>query len=155
MKYKEKVDDFLSQRIIAVAGVSRNPQTETGNAIYKKFKDSGYKVFPINPFSDVIEGEKCFPNISSLPEKPDAVFINTNSKAAMDVINQCIEEGIKRIWFHQGMGSGSYNKEAAELAEAKGITVIHSGCPMMFIKDSDGFHKFMGKLFKFFGKLKK
>ena len=90
-----------------------------------------------------------------LPEQPDAVFINTNPKAAMNIVGQCIDNEIKRIWFHQGMGGGSYNKEAAELAEANGITVIHSGCPMMFIKDTDGFHKFMGKLFGFIGKLKK
>jgi uncharacterized protein len=155
MKYKDKVENFLAQRLIAIAGVSRNPQTETGNAIYKKFRDSGYKVYPINPFAEIIEGDKCYPNLSSLPEKPDAVFINTNPKAAIDVVNQCIECGIKIIWFHQGMGGGSYNKAAAELAESNGIVVIHSGCPMMFIKEADGFHKFLGKVFRFLGKLKK
>jgi len=155
MKYKEKVDDFLAQHFIAVAGVSRNPQTETGNAIYKKFRDSGYKVFPVNPYAEMIEGDKCYPNILAIHEKPEAVFINTNPKAALEIVKQCIECGIKRIWFHKGMGNGSYNKEAANLAEANGIMVIHSGCPLMFIKEADGFHKFMGRIFQLFGRLKK
>ena len=155
MTYKEKVDEFLSRKVIAIAGVSRNPQTETGNAIYKKFRDSGYKVFPINPYADMIEGDKCYAKLSSLPEKPEAVFIITNPKAALNIVNQCVECGIKRIWFHKAMGSGSYDKEAAEFAEANGITVIHNGCPMMFIKQADGFHKFLGTVFKILGKLKK
>jgi uncharacterized protein len=155
MTYKEKVDDFLLQRLIAVAGVSRNPQSETGNAIYKKFRDVGYKVFPVNPFAEIIEGDKCYPNLLAIPEKPGAVFIITSNKVALDIVKQCIEHGIKRIWFHHAIGNGSYNREAANLAEANGITVIHNGCPMMFVKDADGFHKFMAKVLKIFGKLKR
>lgn len=155
MTYKEKVDDFLSQKVIAVAGVSRNPQTETGNGIYKKFREAGYKTIPINPFAEIIEGDKCFPNLSSVPEKVGAVIICTNPKDSLDVINQCVENGIKRVWFHKGMGGSSYNNEAAEFGEAKGLTVIHNGCPLMFVKEADGFHKFMAKILKFFGKLKK
>ena len=70
-------------------------------------------------------------------------------------LNNVLKPVVKRIWFHNGMGKGSYNKEAAELGESNGLVVIHNGCPMMFLKDTDGFHKFMAKVFKFFGKLKK
>ena len=41
-------NDFLSQRRIAVAGVSRNSK-ETANLIFRKLRDSGHEVFPINP----------------------------------------------------------------------------------------------------------
>lgn len=153
--YKEKVSAFLSQKNIAIAGVSRKPETEVGNAIYKKFRDEGYTVYPINPYAEIIEGDKCYPNLSSIPQKADACFITTNPKSSLDVVKQCVETGIKYIWFHHGMGRGSYNKEAAEFGEANGLTVIHDGCPMMFIKNADGGHKFMANVFRFFGRLKK
>lgn len=154
MTYKEKVDDFLTQKKIAIAGVSRNPQTEVGNAIYKKFKEAGYTLYPINPNAELIEGDKCYKNLSETPEKADAVFIVTNPSVAPEIIKQCIDNGIKRVWFHHGMGNGSYNKDAALLGEKNGLTVIHNGCPMMFIKGADPFHKFIGFVKKIFGGLK-
>ncbi|MEW6652895.1 MAG: CoA-binding protein [Bacteroidota bacterium] len=155
MTYKEKVDDFLSQKKIAIAGVSRNPQTEVGNAIYKKFKEAGYTLFPINPNAEFVEGSKCYKNLFETPEKADAVFIAANPAAAPEIINQCIENGIKRVWFHRGIGNGSYNKGAAQLGEKNGMIVIHNGCPMMFIKGADPFHRFVGCVKKMLGMLEK
>ncbi len=152
--YEQKVSEFLNQKIIAIAGVSRNPQGSVGNPIYKKFKDNGYNIYPINPNADVIEGDKCFPNLKSVPERVEAVFIATNPKVSVDVVQQCIEAGVKTIWFHRSMGNGSFSEEAAKLGEEKGLTVIGSGCPMMFIKNADFGHKMMGFFMKLFGKPK-
>ena len=42
-----KINDFLSQRRIAVAGVSRNKSNHpVGNLIYHRLKDLGHDVFP-------------------------------------------------------------------------------------------------------------
>ena len=153
MNYKKKVDDFLSQRIIAIAGVSRKPKGEVGNPIYKKFKSAGYTVYPINPFADQIEGDKCYPTLSSTPKKPDAVFIATSPAVSVDVARQCIENGISRIWFHRSFGNGSFSEEAAKLGEENGLSVIRSGCPMMFIKNADFFHRTTAFFMKIFGKL--
>jgi uncharacterized protein len=153
MNYKEKVDDFLSQKIIAITGVSRNPKTEVGNAIYKKFKTAGYTVYPINPFAEFIDGDKCYPALSTTPKKADAVFIATNPAISIDVVKQCIENGIGRVWFHKSFGNGSFSENAAKLGEESGLSVIRSGCPMMFIKDADFFHKATGFFMKVFGKL--
>jgi len=153
MNYGQKVNDFLDQKIIAVAGVSRKPQGGVGNPIYKKFKSAGYSVYPINPFADYIEGDKCYPKLSATPKKPDAVLIATNPKASVEIVKQCIEGGIRRIWFHRSFGAGSFSEEAAKLGEENGLTVIRSGCPLMFIKDADSGHRIMAFLLRLFGKL--
>jgi uncharacterized protein len=153
MNYQQKVNDFLNQKIIAIAGVSRNPKTEVGNAIYKKFKDAGYTVYPINPFAEFIEGDKCYANLGATPKKADAVFIVTNPSASLNIVKQCIENGIPRVWFHRAFGSGSFSEDAAKLGEENGLSVIRAGCPMMFIKDADSFHKLVGFFMKIFGKL--
>ena len=42
------IDDFLAQRRIAVAGVSRNPH-KFGNVLFRELKQRGYDVLPLNP----------------------------------------------------------------------------------------------------------
>lgn len=45
---EEAVNDFLSQKRIAVAVVSRNGN-EAANGIFRKLRDAGYEVFPTKP----------------------------------------------------------------------------------------------------------
>lgn len=154
MNYQQKVENFLSKKIIAVAGVSRNPQTEVGNAIYKKFKSAGYTVYPINPSAEMIEGDKCYPNLKSIPQKAEAVLITTNPKNSLQVVRECSELGINLVWFHRSFGNGSYSKEAEDFCSNNGITAITNGCPMMYIRDADFGHKVAKFFFKLFGRLK-
>ena len=154
MNYQQKVSEFLNQKVIAIAGVSRNPQGGVGNPIYKKFKENGYNIFPVNPNAEMIEGDKCYPNLKSIPEKVDAVFIATSPAISTEIVKQSIDAGVKTIWFHRSVGNGSFSEEAAKLGEENGLTVISSGCPMMFISKVDPFHKMMRFFMKLFGKLK-
>ncbi len=48
MSLEEAVRDFLAQKRMAVAGVSRQ-SSEAANAIYKKLRGAGYQVFATNP----------------------------------------------------------------------------------------------------------
>ena len=41
----QAIDDFLAQKRIAVAGVSRNGGAHSGNGIYQRLKERGYQVF--------------------------------------------------------------------------------------------------------------
>ncbi len=154
MNYEQKITEFFNQKTIAIAGVSRNPQGSVGNAIYKKFKESGYNIFPINPHAEMIEGDTCYPNLKSIPEKVDAVFIATSPAVSTEIVKQSIEAEVKTIWFHRSMGNGSFSEEAAKLGEENGLSVIRSGCPMMYISKVDPFHKMMRFFMKLFGKLK-
>jgi predicted CoA-binding protein len=57
MSSKVDVDDFLAQKTVAVVGVSRGGK-KFGNAVLKDLKEKGYRVFPINPNAESIEGER-------------------------------------------------------------------------------------------------
>jgi predicted CoA-binding protein len=54
---KEAASEFLSNRRIAVTGVSRNPQGHGANFVYKRLRDRGFEVFAINPNTDEVEGD--------------------------------------------------------------------------------------------------
>jgi predicted CoA-binding protein len=150
--YKQRVDHFLACKNIAVAGYSRDPK-QVANNLYAKFEKNGYKVFGLNPKAEEIKEIPCYPNLKSIPEKPDAVMISTPPEGSMEVIRECIELNIKHAWIHCSIGEGSYHKEAIELAEKNGIEIIPRGCPNMFLK-ADGFHLCMKWFMNLQGRLK-
>ena len=86
------VQDFLAQEKIAVVGVS--DKRETGcNLAYRKFREAGYTVTAVNPRLTTFEGDPCYPNLESIPEKPDAVFILANPQVTEQIVQQCVELG--------------------------------------------------------------
>lgn len=64
------VSRFLRGCRIAVAGVSRQPN-QAANAVFRKLKDSGYTVFPINPHASEVEGVKCYSDVGAVPGQLD------------------------------------------------------------------------------------
>ncbi len=156
-KIDELVKDFLAQKKIAVVGVS--DKRETGcNMSYKKFKEAGYQVYGVNPRITTFEGDPCYPDLKSLPEKPDAVFILANPKVTEQVVQQCVDLGVKHVWMHCMMGTkpglatsmSSVSSDAVRMCRENGITVIPGSCPNQFIKPDVG-HGMMRGLFRVFG----
>jgi len=153
---KEKVQDFLSQKRIAVAGVSRNPEKgAAANAIYNKLKDSGYGVFAVNPQADTVEGDTCYPNLKAIPDGVDGVVIVTPPDAVEDIVKQCMETGVSRVWMHRSFGTGSVSIEASKLCEENNISVIAGACPMMYLNPVDFGHKMIKGILRFTGGLPK
>lgn len=140
----EAAQDFLAQKRIAVAGVSRNAGAHSGNGIYQRFKQRGYEVFAVNPNADEIDGEPCYRSLAAIPGGVDAVVIATAPEAASSVIADCAHLGIKRAWMHRSFGAGSVSESAAKEGRDAGMTVIAGACPLMFEPTADGFHKCMG-----------
>lgn len=136
------VADFLAQKRIAVAGVSRGGK-EAANFIFRKLRDSGYEVVPVNPKADRVEGVACYRDLSSVPQPPDGVVIATTPAAAHVLVEECRSLGIERIWMHRSFGNGSVSEEAAQRARDYGISVIEGGCPLMYCQPVDVPHRMM------------
>jgi predicted CoA-binding protein len=139
---QEAVDDFLRQRRIAVAGVSRSGAA-AANSIYRKLQGAGYEVFPVNPKTDEIDGERCFATLADIPGGVDAVVISTHPDVAPDLVRQCAELGVDRVWMHRSFGQGSVSDEAVALCRERGIRVIAGACPMMYVQPVDVAHRCM------------
>lgn len=146
----EKVEDFLSQERIAVAGVSRSGKA-TGNAIYKRLRDRGYEVILVNPNADEIEGETCYRNVKAIPGKVDGVIAVTRPEDTEQIVRDCAEVGIRRVWMHHGIHGGgtSVSEAAVQYCNQHNITVITGVCPLMFGKPSDGFHRLIKRWYQF------
>jgi predicted CoA-binding protein len=151
------VQDFLAQKKIAVVGVS--DQRETGcNLTYRKLKEAGYEVSAVNPRLQSFEGDPCYPDLQSIPTKPEAVFILTNPNVTEEIVQQCVDLGVKRVWMHCLMGvkpglaanMTSVSPEAVRLCQDNGITVIPGSCPNQFLKPDFG-HALMRMMFRTVG----
>jgi predicted CoA-binding protein len=149
---KDAALDFLDQRRIAVAGVSRSSGGEHGgNIVYQRLRDRGYEVFAVNPNADEVEGDPCFPNVGAIPDGVDAVVIATKPSDTDQVMQDCVDAGITRAWMHRSMGAGSVSATATTLGRENGITVIDGGCPLMYGPASDFGHRVMGSVLRIAG----
>ncbi len=151
------VEDFLAQKKIAVVGVS--DQRETGcNLAYKKLKENGYQVYAVNPRITFYDGATCYPDLKSIPEKPDAVFILTGPNVADQIVQQCVDLGVKHVWMHCMLGTKpglvasmtSVSSSAVEMCKVNGISVIPGSCPNQFLKP-DFPHALMRMMCRSFG----
>jgi len=138
----ELVAEFLSGSRIAVAGGSRD-RKQAANAVYRKLRDCGYVVIPVNPNASEVEGTTCYPDVLSIPESLDAVVIATHPDVSLEVVRQCAERGVERVWFHHSFGSGSVSQAAVDECAARGIQSIVGGCPLMFCEPVDFGHRCM------------
>jgi hypothetical protein len=147
------VKDFLAQKKIAVVGVSE--KRETGcNAGYLRFKEAGYTVSAVNPHLTSFKGDPCYPDLRSIPEKPEAVFILANPKVTEEIVQQCVDLGIKHVWMHCMMGTKpglvanmtSVSQDAVKMCRDNGIAVIPGACPNQFLKPDFG-HAMMRVIF--------
>jgi uncharacterized protein len=154
------IKDFLAQKTVAVVGVS--DKRETGcNMSYKKFKNAGYQVYAVNPRISTFEGDPCYPDLKSLPDKPDAVFILASPRVTDLIVQECVDLGVKHVWMHCMMGTkpgiatsmSSVSVEAVQKCRDNGIAVIPGACPNQFIKPDPG-HAFMRGMWRLFGFLK-
>jgi predicted CoA-binding protein len=140
---REAAEEFLSQRRIAVAGVSRDPR-QPANLIYRRLRDTGHEVFAVNPNADVVEdGERCFASVSAIPQPPDGVVIVTPPEQTAAVAQDSAEAGVPRVWIHRGLGPGSTSDAAVAYCREHGVSVIPGGCPNMFGQTSDPGHRCM------------
>jgi len=112
--------------IIAVVGASRNPE-KYGHQVYRDLKEAGYKVYPVNPNADKILGDKAYPSLESLPEKPDVVNIVVPPRVTEKIVEQCSRLSITRVW----MQPGSESDRAIQYCKKNGIEVVHGVCIMI------------------------
>ena len=131
MKLDEYSDDFLieiltSVKTIALVGASSNPERDSFK-VMKLLLDSGYKVFPVNPNEkgNIILGEPCYADLSSIDESIDMVDIFRATEAVVGVTKEAIQIGAKVLWTQLDI----INKEAAEIAQNAGLKVVMNRCP--------------------------
>jgi len=137
---KEIINQFISDKQVAIAGVSRDPN-KWGHALFKAIRKKGYTVYPINPAAGEIDGVKCYDSVQDLPDSVSNLIITTSPEKTLEIVKAAKNSGIRNIWMHQGAGgTGSQSQEAIDFCLGNGMGVVYGFCPMMFLPPV-GIHK--------------
>ena len=110
-------------RVIAVVGLS--PQWNRPSYFAAKYMlEHGYTIIPVNPGATEILGQKCYPDLASIPVKVDLVDVFRKSADVMPIADEAIRIGAKCLWLQLGV----INQEAADKASAAGLDVVMNRC---------------------------
>ena len=89
---------------VAVIGATDH-STKYGGIIYRDLKRKGYRVFPVNPFRDSVDGDPCWKSVKDLPETPSIADFVIPARRGLTVLEECAEAGIRNIWLQPGAES--------------------------------------------------
>lgn len=150
-----KIADFLAQKRIAVAGVSNDSRHHVAaTLVYRRLKKTGHDVFPVNPNLETFEGDRCYPDLKSIPDGVDGAVIVTRPELTEQIVRDCGDAGVRRVWMHESMMKGSSVSQAAvDYCRQRGISVIAGACPMMYGPHPDFGHTCMRWMMKITGRL--
>lgn len=110
-------------KTVAVVGLSPKPQRDS-HKVAKYLKENSYMVVPVNPGQKEILGEKCYPNLKSIPFPIDLVDIFRKPEAIPPVVEDAIEIGAKVVWMQLGLA----HNQAADKARKAGLQVVMNKC---------------------------
>jgi hypothetical protein len=136
---RRQIDDFLALKRIAVVGVSRNPK-ELSSTIWQELRQRRYEAIPVNPNTDLIDGQRSYARIQDIQPPVDGVLIMTAPSVTDSVVRDCAAAGVKHVWMHRGMGRGSVSASAVQFCESNGMDVVEGFCPYMFLPATPLFH---------------
>lgn len=114
-------EEMLKMRNWAVVGATANKE-KFGYKIYQRLKEKGYNVYPVNPNYQQIDGDKCYPSLSELPEKPDVIDMVVPPNRGIKVVEEAAELGIRNIWLQPG----TVSEELLKFAEQKEVNTVQA-----------------------------
>ncbi len=145
MNTKQDIQEFVSQKTIAMAGLSRDEKSSSAS-MKKELQSKGYRILPVNPNAASIGGETCYPNLAALPEKVGGVLIVTPVSQSEQVVRDAAALGISHVWLQRGAHSDAAAAACGEL----GLSAVSGKCIMMFaepITSVHGVHRWFAKVF--------
>ena len=116
---RDTAELLLQSNRWAVVGANNNPE-KYGNIIYKRLKAEGREVYAVNPLYDTVDGDTCYPDLTSLPVRPDVVNMVVTPKRGYAVVDEAEALGIRHMWFQPG----THDDELLEYTEEKGMTAL-------------------------------
>jgi uncharacterized protein len=123
---QELIKEFMGCKRFAVVGASDNRE-KYGNKIVKNLKSRGYEIYPVNPRLQEVEGLTCYASLADIPVKVDVVDFVVPSAVTEEILKQCKELGLSRIWLQPG----SESKTALTFCRDNNLKMVYGVCVMV------------------------
>lgn len=112
-----------AKRTLAVVGLSDDPR-KPSHSVSAYMQRAGYRILPVNPAVTEVLGERSYPSLAALPERPDVVNVFRLPRYLPALVDEMIALQLKQLWVQLGI----LHRPAAEVAEAAGIRVVMDRC---------------------------
>ena len=109
---------------IAIVGASANPSRASYFVATYLLSSSPYDVYFVNPRADTILGRPAYASLADLPVVPDLVDVFRKDADLPGVAQEAVDVDAKALWLQLG----SWNEEAAAIAETAGLDVLMDRC---------------------------
>ena len=106
-----------------MVGASRDP-FKAGGSVPEGLQRRGFRIIPINPFADVLFGERVYRSLAEVTEKIDLVDVFRPAADAPEIARQAVAVGAKALWLQEDIRS----EEARRIAESAGLDFIEDEC---------------------------
>ena len=124
----ESLDEMLKKpdATIAVVGAT-DDEKKYGYVIYRDLKRKGYRVYPVNPYRDTVDGDQAHATVADLPVAPDIIDLVVPPEVGLKVVRQALDIGYDRIWVQPGAES----PELLRLLQESDAEYIANACIMV------------------------
>lgn len=120
----ERLGILRRARSIAIVGASTNPARASYFVSTYLLSSAPYEVYFVNPRATEILGHPAYASLAELPVVPDVVDVFRKDADLPGVAQEAVDVGAKALWLQLG----SWNEEAAAIAEAGGLDVVMDRC---------------------------
>ena len=132
---------------LAIAGVSRSGKG-FGVAALRELRRQGYRLYPVHPHADVVDGVRCYPRLSDLPERVGGVLVVVPPEQGFEVVRSAAAAGIRHVWLQQGAESAALLRVCQDL----GLDTVSGECVLMYAHPA-GIHRAHRWLWGLLGKV--
>jgi predicted CoA-binding protein len=144
------IDDFLGRTRIAIVGLSRDSK-DFSHGVFREMSQRGYDLVPVNPCAEELEGKRCFARVQDIDPPVEGALLMTSPQETEQVVRDCAEAGIRRVWMHRGAGRGAVSRAAVDFCHKNNIHLVGGHCPLMFLDGGAFIHRAHGFISKLTG----
>ncbi len=131
------LDPIFHPRSVAIVGVSSQPGRE--GMFLPALMGQGYHerhaLYPVNPKMSEVQGLRCYPTVLDCPDPVDHVICQIPRVSVSELVDQCVEKGVRSVHFFTAGFSESRDDEMAAVereivlkARAGGVRLIGPNC---------------------------
>jgi predicted CoA-binding protein len=115
----------MSRKTIAVLGASTD-RGKYGNKCVRAYLHAGWDVYPVNAWSDTIEGLKVSQRLADVPVELDRISVYLPPPVTLEMVPEMAAKGAGEVWFNPG----SADRQVVDAARAAGLTTV-SACSIV------------------------
>lgn len=115
----------MGKKTIAVLGASTD-RGKYGNKCVRAYVHAGWDVYPVNSWSDTIEGLPVSKKLADVPVELDRISVYLPPSVSLELIPEMAAKGAREVWFNPGAA----DQQVVDAARAAGLATV-SACSIV------------------------